>query len=82
MATKFIVPLQKLIKIFNLEVLYLPKEAGDISISSPEIDRPGLPLSGFFDYFDNQRIQIMGKSELAFLEQFDEAERARRIDRF
>ena len=36
MATKFIVPLQKLIKIFNLEVLYLPKEAGDISISSPE----------------------------------------------
>ena len=82
MATKFIVPLQKLIKIFNLEVLYLPKEAGDISISSPEIDRPGLPLSGFFDYFDNQRIQIMGKSELAFLEQFDEAERARRIDNY
>ena len=76
MATKFIVPLQKLIKIFNLEVLYLPKEAGDISISSPEIDRPGLPLSGFFDYFDKERMQLLGLVEISYLEGISSEKRA------
>ena len=61
MATKFIVPLQKLIKDLNLEVLYLPEDASHISISTPEVNRPGLQLSGFFDYFGSQRIQILGK---------------------
>ena len=80
MATKFIVPLQKLIRDFNLEVVYLPEDAAGISISTPEVNRPGLQLSGFFDYFDHQRMQILGKSEFAFLDQFDEEERTRRVD--
>ena len=80
MATKFIVPLQKLIRDFNLEVVYLPEDAAGISISTPEVHRPGLQLSGFFDYFDHQRMQILGKSEFAFLDQVDEEERTRRVD--
>ncbi|MEM1483993.1 HPr(Ser) kinase/phosphatase [Oscillospiraceae bacterium PP1C4] len=82
MSTKFIVPLQKLIKDFNLEVLYLPEDASEIAISTPEVNRPGLQLSGFFDYFDNQRIQILGKSEFAFLDQFDDEERTIRVDNY
>ena len=82
MATKFIVPLQKLIEDFNLEVLYLPKDGGEINISSPEVNRPGLQLSGFFDYFDSQRIQILGKSEFAFLGQYSEQERTERINNY
>lgn len=82
MSAKFIVPLKKLIKDFNLEVLYLPEGAGEIAISSPEVNRPGLQLSGFFEYYDSQRIQILGKSEFAFLDQFDEKERAGRIEQY
>ncbi|MCR2025872.1 MULTISPECIES: HPr(Ser) kinase/phosphatase [Anaerotruncus] len=82
MATKFIVPLQKIIKDFNLEVLYLPEDASTIAISSPEVNRPGLQLSGFFDYFDSQRVQILGKSEFAFLHQFDDMEITNRIDNY
>lgn len=82
LATKFIVPLQKIIKDFNLEVLYLPEDASTIAISSPEVNRPGLQLSGFFDYFDSQRVQILGKSEFAFLHQFDDAEITNRIDNY
>ena len=37
MATKFIVPLQKLIKDFNLEVLYMPEDVSTIEISTPEV---------------------------------------------
>ena len=79
LATKFIVPLQKIIKDFNLEVLYVPEDASTIAISSPEVNRPGLQLSGFFDYFDSQRVQILGKSEFAFLHQFDDTEITNRI---
>lgn len=82
MSAKFIVPLQKLIQTFNLEVLYLPEDASTIAISTSEINRPGLQLSGFFDYFDNQRIQILGKSEFAFLDQFDDAEREQRVGNY
>ena len=82
LATKFIVPLQKIIKDFNLEVLYVPEDASTIAISSPEVNRPGLQLSGFFDYFDSQRVQILGKSEFAFLQQFDDTEITNRIDNY
>ena len=82
LATKFIVPLQKIIKDFNLEVLYLPEDASTIEISSPEVNRPGLQLSGFFDYFDSQRVQILGKSDFAFLHQFDDMEITNRIDNY
>ena len=82
MATKFIVPLQKLIKDFNLEVLYMPEDVSTIEISTPEVNRPGLQLSGFFDYFDSQRIQILGKSEFAFLDRFNDEERTARVNAY
>lgn len=82
MSAKFIVPLQKLIEDFNLEELYLPEDASSIAISTNEINRPGLQLSGFFDYFDPQRIQILGKSEFAFLGQFGEEEQEVLIEKY
>lgn len=82
MSAKFIVPLQNLIDAFNLEELYLPEDASSIAISTSEINRPGLQLSGFFDYFDPQRIQILGKSEFAFLGQFGEEEQEGLIEKY
>ena len=82
MSAKFIVPLQNLIDAFNLEELYLPEDASSIAISTSEINRPGLQLSGFFDYFDPQRIQILGKSEFAFLGQFGEEEQEVLIEKY
>lgn len=80
---KFIEPLQKIIDNFNLEVLYMPEEdAGTIVVSTGEVNRPGLEFSGFFDFFDNQRIQVVGKSELAFLNQFHPQKRAGRIEEY
>ncbi len=37
-------------------------------ISEPSVNRPGLALSGFFTYFAYKRIQVIGNSELSFLE--------------
>jgi HPr kinase/phosphorylase len=38
----------------------------------PEINRPGLELSGFYDNFAFQRIQIFGRGEMAYLEKLAE----------
>ena len=36
-------------------------------ISSPDINRPGLALSGFFENFAYQRLQLIGRGESAYL---------------
>jgi len=65
---KFPVKLSKIIKEFNLEVIYESKKMKDILINNNEVNRPGLQMAGFFDYFDNTRIQIIGKVETSYLE--------------
>ncbi len=37
-------------------------------VSEPTINRPGLALAGFYDYFACRRIQVVGNQELAWLE--------------
>ncbi len=37
-------------------------------IATPDLNRPGLALNGFFDMFGSQRVQIFGRGEQAFLE--------------
>lgn len=40
-------------------------------IKMPEINRPGLALSGFFELFVGQRIQIFGQGEVAYLRKLE-----------
>ncbi len=37
-------------------------------INVPDINRPGLALAGYFDYFAFERIQVLGRTELSFLQ--------------
>ncbi len=68
MRAEYSVSLQKIIDAHNLEVMYLPKNAEDILITSSEVNRPGIVLTGYVDYFDPLRIQILGWTELGFLQ--------------
>ncbi len=76
MSSTFTVKLTKLIQDFNLEKAYLPENYEDILIASADVNRPGLQMVGFFDFFDPQRIQIMGKSEFGYLDKLSEEEMA------
>ena len=44
-------------------------------ITTQVINRPGLQLTGFYDYFDSDRIQIIGVAETAYLNQFTSEKR-------
>ncbi len=67
---KFSIALSKVVEEFQFEKLYESKNYDDILITRSEVNRPALQIIGFFDYFDNKRIQILGKVELTYLEQF------------
>lgn len=49
-------------------------------IREPAINRPGLALSGFFTYFANKRVQVIGNSELSYLRKLDPALRVKRFE--
>ncbi len=74
-------PLNRIIEEFSLEVLYEPKNIDQIIVTTSDINRPGLQLVGFVEYFDSSRLQIMGKVEFTFLEQFSTEEREKRLER-
>jgi HPr kinase/phosphorylase len=71
MAKSFTVTLEKLISELSLETAFLPKTEDEILISTLEVNRPGLYLSGFSENFEPQRIQILGKMEFAYLDKLD-----------
>ena len=75
-------PLNKLIEQFQLEVIVEPQNIELVNIVTSDINRPGLQMVGFSKFFDNTRIQIMGKVEFTFLEQFSTEERIERLEEF
>ena len=79
MAASYSVSLQKIIDAHSLEIIYLPKAANDILITTNEINRPGIVLTGYTDYFDSLRIQILGWTELGFLQKMDKADQQKAL---
>ncbi len=59
------VSLEKVIREMKLDKLYYPDK--DIVIETADVNRPGLQITGFFDYFDSSRIQIFGMVENTYL---------------
>jgi len=58
-----------------LQLKLLGSAAGfDRRIREPTINRPGLALSGFFNYFAEKRLQVFGSAELSYLKSLPEAE--------
>ena len=75
MSQDYSVSLEKIIDFHKLEVIYLPKPAEEILVTTSEINRPGIVLAGYTDYFDPLRIQILGWTELGFLLKMSDEER-------
>ena len=82
MAQEFTVSLNRIIKEHNLEALFLPANVDEREINSSEVNRPGLEMVGFYEYFDNRRIQIIGRSEGAFLDALNDDDFNITADRF
>lgn len=65
------------------EQLHLKLEGGRVGfhrkIREPTINRPGLALSGFYKYFAEKRIQVLGAAEQSYLSSLTRKARVRRF---
>ena len=82
MEELYTVSMAKIIEKFKLEVLYLPDLPEEILVSCTRVNRPGLQMVGFYDHYEQARLQIIGKVEHLFLAQLHPEERARRLEDF
>ena len=77
---KFTVKLSKLIEDFKLEKVYTTGDCAERNITTPDVNRPSLQLTGFYDYFDNERLQVLGMVEYTYLSKISHEERMERLE--
>ena len=58
-----------------------PRGGNAKAIDENDVNRPGLQLMGFYEYFNPERIQIIGKMEFAYLSTIDEKTRRETLDK-
>ncbi len=75
MSDGFKVSLADIMKELSLNILYMPVDPKEVLISSKDVNRLGVELMGFLDYFDNKRILIIGNTEVSFLARFESKKR-------
>ncbi len=74
------VKLTKLVEEFHLEVLRKGSNYENQVVRVRDVNRPGLQLIGFFNYFDPQRLQVLGKVENTFLTNLTAEERRKSFE--
>ena len=76
---KFSVELSKVVGEMKLEKLYYPDK--EIMVEVADLNRPGLQITGFFDYFDPRRIQVFGMVENTYLATLTSEERYNSLEK-
>ncbi len=79
---EYSVPLSAIIEEFHLTTCYLPTQATDIKICNTHVNRPGLPLVGFYHHFEHTRLQLFGKAEYLYLMNLEAEKRYAALDVF
>jgi len=71
---------QELAKKIKLKIVYDPQTT--LVISTPNVNRVGLQLTGYFEYFANERVQVIGPSEVHFLDTLTQEDKQRVVSNF
>ena len=79
MSSEYTILLSKVETEFNLERIVVPENYDEIRIETPEVNRPGLALTGFYEIFEKSRISIIGNAEHRYLTRLDEEDRKKKI---
>ena len=61
------VKLPDLVEEMELEEITSDVDYGDTVLRVPDVNRPALQFAGFFDHFDNDRVQVIGRVESEYL---------------
>lgn len=73
--------LKQLVSDFGLEIIHKGSDYDTQVVTISDVNRPALQLVGFYDYFDDKRLQILGMSEIKYLNRVSEEDRQRIFNR-
>ena len=76
------VKLTKLVQEMNLKNLTPEVDMEHVRITLPDINRPALQLTGYFEHFASERVQIIGYVEYTYLMHLDPEERKHSFENF
>ena len=82
MASKYSVALKTIVEEHELKPLHLSKNFETMKVTTADLNRPAMQLTGFYNYFDPKRIQIMGRVESTYLDTLSETQRRETFERF
>lgn len=74
------VKLSKVVEKLNLKNLTPDVDMTEKKVMVPDINRPALQLTGFFEHFAYERVQLIGCVEYTFLENVEEDEKEKIYD--
>ena len=75
------VAITELIEKMNLKNMTPDIDADKIVLTHPDVNRPALQLAGFFDHFDNERVQIIGYVEQEYIRQMNRERKVEMYDK-
>ncbi len=74
------VEIKTIIDEFKFETVYLPDEP--VYLTKPSVSRPAFALSGFFEEFEPERIQLIGNAEAAYLRSLSPEEKRQKVSNY
>ena len=76
------IEMTKMVEEMDLRNLTPEVDMTDLVIATPDINRPALQLTGYYEHFANERVQIIGYVEFTYLQHLEEGERVRAFEEF
>ncbi len=74
------VKVRRFIEDLELTPIYIGNQQ-DFDINTSDLNRPGLQLSGFFEYFSHEKVQLFGKGEIEYIKSLPEDVAKERLER-
>ena len=82
MAGKYSVKLSTVVKEHGLKPVHLSKDYETAVLTTADVNRPAMQLTGFYNYFDPKRLQVIGRVEATYLDTLSREQRLQAYDRF
>ena len=82
MSSRHTVKLSKIVKEHALTPVHLSKDYETAVLTTADVNRPAMQLTGFYNYFDPKRLQVIGRVEATYLDTLTPEQRREAYDRF
>lgn len=69
------IKLRDFAELLQIKPIFLSNDVDDVKISTTEINRAGLIITGFMEHNNPERIQVCGNAEMAYIKSLDENSR-------